>query len=193
MLEGGCLGRGLFVFSHSRPRKPQSYEMKFWKQPPIYTVNSSISRNHKNHKNRSLENNPWAKQAPFGAPNLNLFLPHYNLNVTSAPPRIFNHCLETTIYRAILFLTSGGLLTPVNLESTGWGTEQVKTGQVKSDNLSGHFSWALPWTPLRKRREHTTVRAFIYLSLGHVFISLSSLYCRDCRVTNRFGMRVRTN
>ena len=35
----------------------------------------------------------------------------------------------------------------LRLQRIGQGTEQVKTGQVNLDHMSGHFSWALPCKP----------------------------------------------
>ena len=75
--EGGCLGKELFVFNTRNHENHGNHEMQIWKQPPLNTINSSISRNHENHEMIFLKTTQWSKQPLFGAPTLSeaKFLP----------------------------------------------------------------------------------------------------------------------
>ena len=49
VLEGGYLGRGVFVFHTRKLENNGNHEMKFENNSLINTINSGISRNHENH------------------------------------------------------------------------------------------------------------------------------------------------
>ena len=58
VLEGGCLGRGLFVFHTQNHENHGNHEMKIENNPPFNTIHSSISRNHEIHTNEVLKTTP---------------------------------------------------------------------------------------------------------------------------------------
>ena len=61
VLEGGCFGRGLFIFD-TRNRENHGNgptRSKFENSPLLHTLNVSLSWNRENHENRSFENNPF--------------------------------------------------------------------------------------------------------------------------------------
>ena len=58
VLEGGCLGRGLFVFTLKTTRTAETTETtrcRFENKRLSNTINSSISRNHENHENHEVD------------------------------------------------------------------------------------------------------------------------------------------
>ena len=67
VLEGGCLGRGLFVFN-SKAREPRNREMNIWKQPPFQYFQIQYFEEPRKPRDEISENNPWIIQPPFGDP-----------------------------------------------------------------------------------------------------------------------------
>ena len=67
VLEGGCLGRRLFVFHIRSHENYANHSPTRWdfETTPLHTINSSISRNHENHENRSFEKKTLSKQLPL--------------------------------------------------------------------------------------------------------------------------------
>ena len=58
VLEGGCLGRGWFVFHIGNHENHGNHETENLKQPCLNTVNSSIVRNHENQETIFLKTTP---------------------------------------------------------------------------------------------------------------------------------------